>query len=42
MANNKDQNKDDFRTDRFTWKANEVKFIPPEKNTKDQQDDKNK
>lgn len=36
--NNQDNQKDSkIREDRFTWKAGEVEWIPPEKNKPDEQ-----
>lgn len=42
MADNKNSNKDEFRADRFTWGKDDIKFIPPEKNTQNSGQNKNK
>jgi hypothetical protein len=31
-----------IRDDKFTWGKDDIKFIPPEENKKQQQDNKNK
>ncbi|WP_312476280.1 hypothetical protein [Neobacillus sp.] len=34
MSKEKDEKSREFREDRFTWKAGEVTFIPPNENQK--------